>query len=96
MSLKLIVRPEAEEDILDAALWYEGREAGLGLELTSEIHAAIERALEKPFAYLLLRKHRMCVESSRDDFHIVFFTSLGGTLSLFSQSCMLRKTNGIG
>jgi len=57
MSLKLIVRPEAEEDILDAALWYEGREAGLGLELTSEIHAAIERALEKPFAYLLLRKH---------------------------------------
>jgi hypothetical protein len=39
MSFKLIVRPEAEEDILDAALWYDVREAGLGLEVTSEIHA---------------------------------------------------------
>jgi|SRR5712672_1579331 plasmid stabilization system protein ParE len=57
MSLRLIVRPEAEADILEAALWYEGRELGLGLEVTAEIHAAVERALENPLAYLLLRKH---------------------------------------
>lgn len=56
MSLHLIVRPEAEADILDAALWYEDREAGLGLEVTAEVHAAVERALENPLAYLLLRK----------------------------------------
>ena len=56
MSVRLIVRPEAEGDILDAALWYEGREVGLGLELTAEIRAAVERALENPLAYLLLRK----------------------------------------
>ena len=92
MSLKLIVRPEAEEDILDGALWYEGREAGLGLELTSEIHGASKSRSHIYFCENI----RMCVESSRDDFHIVFFTSFGRTLSLFSQSCMLRKTNGIG
>jgi toxin ParE1/3/4 len=57
MSLKLIVRPEAEEDILNAALWYESRQAGLGLDLANEIHAAIERAIEKPLGYLLLRRH---------------------------------------
>jgi plasmid stabilization system protein ParE len=57
MSLRLIVRPDAEADILEAALWYEGRELGLGLEVTAEIHAAVERALENPLAYLLLRKH---------------------------------------
>ena len=56
MSVRLIVRPEAEGDILSAALWYEGREVGLGLELTAEIHAAVERALKNPLAYLLLRK----------------------------------------
>jgi plasmid stabilization system protein ParE len=56
MSVRLIVRPEAEGDILSAALWYEGRELGLGLELTGEIHAAVERALENPLAYLLLRQ----------------------------------------
>jgi plasmid stabilization system protein ParE len=57
MSLRLIVRPEAEADILNAALWYESREAGLGSEVTAEIRAATTRALENPLAYLLLRKH---------------------------------------
>lgn len=57
MSLQLIVRPEAEADAMEAALWYEGREPGMGLEVTAELHAAVERALENPLAYLLLRKH---------------------------------------
>lgn len=57
MSLNLIVRPEAEEDILNAALWYEAREAGLGLEVTAEIRTAVDRALENPLAYLRIRKH---------------------------------------
>jgi plasmid stabilization system protein ParE len=48
MNLKLIVRPEAEDDIFDIALWYEGREVGLGQEVTAEIRAATERALENP------------------------------------------------
>jgi plasmid stabilization system protein ParE len=30
---------------------------GFGLDLANEIHAAIERALEKPLGYLLLRRH---------------------------------------
>jgi len=57
MSLRLIVRPEAEADIMEAALWYEGRAPGMGLEVTAELHAAVERALANPLAYLLLRKH---------------------------------------
>lgn len=57
MSLRLIVRPEAERDILNAALWYEKREVGIGLDLTDEIHAAIDRALQNPLAHLLLREH---------------------------------------
>lgn len=57
MSLRLIVRPEAEVDIMEAALWYESREPGMGLEVIAELHAALERALENPLAYLLLRTH---------------------------------------
>ena len=56
MSRRLIVRPEAEADITEAALWYEEREAGLGLELTLEVRAAIRRALQNPLDYLLLRQ----------------------------------------
>ena len=57
MSRRLIVRPEAEADITGAAMWYDEREAGLGLKLTLEVRAAIRRAFENPLLYLLLRKH---------------------------------------
>jgi hypothetical protein len=56
MSRRLIIRPEAETDIVEAAVWYEGRERGLGLEVTGEIHAAMARASQNPLAYLLLRE----------------------------------------
>lgn len=57
MSRRLIIRPEAEADITEAAAWYEGHEAGLGLDLTTEIHAATQRAKEHPLSYLCFRKH---------------------------------------
>jgi len=56
MSYRLIVRAEAEADITEAALWYEGREAGLGLELTAEIRGAVGRAVERPLTCLRFRK----------------------------------------
>jgi plasmid stabilization system protein ParE len=37
-------------------LWYELRGAGLGWELTSEVRAAIQRAVENPQLHLLLRQ----------------------------------------
>lgn len=55
MSRRLIIRPEAETDILEAAAWYEARERGLGLSFKSEIHAALQRTLQSPFSYLRLR-----------------------------------------
>lgn len=57
MSRRLIIRPEAEADIIDAAVWYETREHGLGLAFTSEIQAAIERAFQTPLLYLQLREN---------------------------------------
>jgi len=56
MSRRLIIRPEAEADIMKAAVWYEDRERGLGLEVTSSIHAAIDRALKDPEAFPQLRE----------------------------------------
>ncbi len=56
MSRRLIVRADAEVDIAHAALWYNEREAGLGVELMLEVRAAIGRALENPLLYPLLRQ----------------------------------------
>ena len=56
MSHRLIVRAEAEADIAGAALWYDEREAGRGLELTAEIRLAVQRAVERPLSQICLRK----------------------------------------
>ena len=57
MNRRLIVRPEAEADITDAAGWYDSRERGLGLELISEVHSAIARALRNPESFTHVRRN---------------------------------------
>jgi hypothetical protein len=48
MNRQLIIRPEAESDITNAAIWYENRQQGLGDEAIREMRAAIDRALAAP------------------------------------------------
>jgi hypothetical protein len=55
MKRQLIVRPEAEADITTAALWYDSRERGVGLDLISEIRSAIVRAQESPDSFTRVR-----------------------------------------
>ena len=57
MNRQLIVRPEAEADINDAALWYDNREPGLGLELISEVRSAISRVLKSPDSFTRIRRN---------------------------------------
>ena len=52
----LIIRPEAEVDITNAAVWYENHEPGLGLALLSEVRAAIDRVLMQPEAFTRVRE----------------------------------------
>jgi toxin ParE1/3/4 len=56
MSRRLIVRPEAETDLTDAAVWYDSREPGLGLELLAEVHSGIARALKNPESFTCVRR----------------------------------------
>ena len=55
MSLRLVLRPEAESDIAEAALWYEQQRAGLGSEFIDEVSSAVERVLANPGASDLSR-----------------------------------------
>jgi len=56
MNRRLIIRPEAEADLTDAAAWYDSREQGLGLELLSEVYSAIARALKNPESFTRVRQ----------------------------------------
>jgi hypothetical protein len=51
MSYRLNIRPEAEADVVEAALWYEQRKPGLGEEFVTEVDQAIRRVLENPLAF---------------------------------------------
>ena len=92
---RLIVRDEAEEDITKAALWYDERESGLGLELTLEVRAAIRRVIENPLHHPLLRHrpegHR--VLARRFPYRVFFIASSSSretTPSLCLHRCVCR------
>ena len=55
MNRRLIIRPEAETDLTNAALWYDNREVGLGIELISEVQSAIGRAIKNPESFPRVR-----------------------------------------
>jgi plasmid stabilization system protein ParE len=57
MTHRVIVRKEAEEDLLEGALWYEGLEDGLGKDFLAEVRAAIARTSENPLLYPSLRSN---------------------------------------
>jgi len=56
MTLRLIIRHEAEVDITDAAIWYQNQRPGLGQQFVDEVHAAINSALENPRQFRRLRR----------------------------------------
>jgi plasmid stabilization system protein ParE len=56
MMRRVVVRQEAEADILGAAAWYERQAAGLGGAFLDDVHAAIARVIDNPLAHRRLRR----------------------------------------
>ena len=56
MSRAFIVRPAAEDDLVAARAWYEGRRAGLGDEFIEQVDVAFARIQRMPLVPAV--KHR--------------------------------------
>lgn len=56
MSFRVTVRPVAEDDIADAAAWYEKQRAGLGAEFVAEVAKRIDFLASNPL--ITPRQHR--------------------------------------
>ena len=52
--MRILFRPEARTEALEAKAWYEARSIGLGLELARSLDAAVASALRDPAAYSLV------------------------------------------
>jgi toxin ParE1/3/4 len=55
MSWRVVLRPEVEADVKDAAEWYEAQQPGLGDEFREEILRVLEAVAENPL--LQCRRH---------------------------------------
>ena len=51
MKYKLIIRPEAEAELLEAVKWYEDKVQGVGANLLLNIEATLESISRIPEAY---------------------------------------------
>jgi len=51
MTRRIIVRPEAEDDLYAAFDWYESQRPGLGRDFGREISRCIDTIAESPFLY---------------------------------------------
>jgi plasmid stabilization system protein ParE len=50
VTVEVRLRPEAEQDLAEAARWYEEQRSGLGQEFLDEALAAFAAIAERPFA----------------------------------------------
>ena len=51
MTVEVRLRPEADQDLLDAALWYEGQRSGLGKQFLDEVAAIFTTIAKTPVMY---------------------------------------------
>jgi plasmid stabilization system protein ParE len=54
--MKVIFRPQAVEDIVEAAAWYEAHAPGLGEQLIDEILSATRRAVDDPELFRIVHR----------------------------------------
>lgn len=78
MDTKLIVAPEAEQDIDGAYAWYEMRRRGLGAEFLDCVDACLQVVLRWPLSQEIV--HKTIVEHSCAGFPMPSFMNLSTTL----------------
>jgi plasmid stabilization system protein ParE len=56
VTVEVRLRPEAEQDVVEAALWYEEIESGLGAQFVDQVQATINTIAEQPSAFTDIHK----------------------------------------
>jgi len=55
MTWRVVLRPEVEQEVAEAATWYEARQEGLGVEFAEEVIRVFDALTENPL--LSSRRH---------------------------------------
>jgi plasmid stabilization system protein ParE len=85
---KIVIRPEAEADILEAYSWYERQEVGLGEDLIEIIDEALSDLAKRPVSFPILFGITRRMVLRRFPYSI-FFTVIGDVVTV--TSCAHHK-----
>lgn len=72
MSLNVVFRPAARAEFDGAALWYEDRQPGLGVQFVGEIDRAIDLASNFPDRYPVMHREIRCIRARRFPYSIFY------------------------
>jgi plasmid stabilization system protein ParE len=72
MTLKVVFRHAARAEFDAAALWYEKRQRGLGVQFVSEIDRAVELAANHPERFPIKHNEVRCVQVRRFPYSVFF------------------------
>jgi plasmid stabilization system protein ParE len=70
--MRVVFRPEAKAESLDARNWYESRSPGLGLEFIRALEAAVAAAARNPELFALVEGDLRRVIFRRFPYSLVF------------------------
>ena len=94
MTPRLVFRPQAEAEVLDARAWYERERVGLGAVFAAAVETTVTAIIQDPLAYPLVK----VTHGGRSfvDFHTLCIFALSTRRSLSWRSCMVAGIHGIG
>ncbi len=72
MTLAVVFRRATRREFEEAALWYEERRPGLGVQFVSEINHAINLAAENPERFPVMHRDVRCVRVRRFPYSVFF------------------------
>jgi len=75
MSRRLVVEPQAEAEIAEAAAWYEAQEAGLGADFVDEVEHALTRIERNPYQYQIVYREARRAMLRRFRYGIIYRVS---------------------
>lgn len=87
---RFIVRPAAEADIEEAALWYELRSLGLGAEFLRAVDACFEQIRRSPESFQQIHKRARRARIRRFPY-VAYFVSTATGIQIVA--CMHAKRN---
>ena len=70
--LEIRLRPEAEQDLADAAAWYEEQQPGLGHEFLDEVEAMLSSSAETPLMFPSVHRNTRRAVIQRFPFSVYF------------------------